>query len=729
MDRFVEIDLFWFDHSGPRRAADEFWERMAPLFAGVDGWRGVIVNLGWLADHVLDWRGSLDAPIPLPRQLTLEPMVTDRAPLTGTVAERMAAWRERFARSGQRERVDYPPWTYRELAALLRHLRESAAAHGVPELKVGTFVIGWESVYASSDSGWARRHPAVFVDGPWPIRLFDVTATLSADPTGYGAYPDGVAAGTRVAEYFGRQWGSLSRAVGLDAIVLRDSMMGAGVYERVGIFGETAHPDPDRVARWSAATADLVRQTKLANPDALVIGYSNGASAVGGWRVNCVDLESVAREGHLDAWIDQTWAGAWNEVGQRAETFWNRPPAGWTYQLGNVLLHAAMLAGTRTRHYPLVETFDAWESWNVIHTARQRLAWGIWAYQHAFVKTPGGLVARDGAYVSWANQGRRLLSRDDVAFLAETITAATADARETTRVFGPTLVYHRPAMRWQAEHAPARTIKEWLDEQAGALLKWSVPISSATRTEWLSAVDGDLFVVQTPARGADPVAALATTGTPVALVGSPAGGLDPRYGLSSSDGEVGEVHRGAALADATPWERAGVPDEFAIHHPYTKNVYSGPGRVVYAVEGSPCLVVDGGVVLWDPPDFQHSVVDGVVRDYRVPLAEAMGSPYAFVLTARVLLSLLRGSAAPVPDLVHPDRPVTVTAWQRADGLVRVLAADLEEGFRADTRGETRLDLAVAGARLSVTLRYAEMALLSVRPPSWRVRCGSPRAGG
>ena len=713
MDRFVEVDLFWFDHSGPRRAADEFWDRMAPLFAGVDGWRGLIVNLGWLADHVLDWRGILDARIPLPRQLTLEPMVTDRAPLTGTVAERVAAWRERFARSGERERADYPPWTYRELAALVRHLRESAAAHGVPELKVGTFVIGWESVYASSDSGWARRHPAVFVDGPWPIRLFDVTAALSADPTAYGAYPEGVTAGTAVTEYFGRQWGSLSRAVGLDAIVLRDSMMGAGVYERVGIFGETAHPDPERVARWSAATADLVRQTKLSNPDALVIGYSNAASAVGGWRVNCVDLESIAREGHLDAWIDQTWAGAWNEVGQRAETFWNRPSAGWTYQLGNVLLHAAMLAGTRTRHYPLVETFDAWESWNVIHTARQRLAWGIWAYQHAFVKTPGGLAARDGAYVSWANQGRRLLPADDVAFLAETITAAAEDARQTTRVFGPTLVYHRQALRWQTEHAPERTIKEWLDEQAGALLKWAVPITSVTRTEWLSDVESDLFVIQTPMHGPDLVA----TPAPIALVGSPAGGLDPRCGLSTSDTHVGDVRSHATLVDATPGERADVPDEFAIHHPYTRNVYSGRGRIVYAVHGSPCLVVDGRLVLWDPPDFRRSVVDGIVRDYQVPLVEAMGSPYAFVLTARVLLSQLRGSAAPVADHVRADRPVTVTAWQRADGLVRVLAADLEEGFRPDTAGETHLDLTVAGTRVSLTLRYAEMALLSLRPPS------------
>jgi CPA2 family monovalent cation:H+ antiporter-2 len=38
------------------------------------------------------------------------------------------------------------------------------------------------------------------------------------------------------------------------------------------------------------------------------------------------------------------------------------------------VVHAAMLAETKVRHYPLVETFDAWESWDVIHTAPDRLS-------------------------------------------------------------------------------------------------------------------------------------------------------------------------------------------------------------------------------------------------------------------------------------------------------------------------------------------------------------------
>lgn len=49
-------------------------------------------------------------------------------------------------------------------------------------------------------------------------------------------------------------------------------------------------------------------------------------------------------EGYLDIFAHQTWAGAWNEVGLRQESFWSRPTLGWTYQLGNTLLHADFLS-------------------------------------------------------------------------------------------------------------------------------------------------------------------------------------------------------------------------------------------------------------------------------------------------------------------------------------------------------------------------------------------------
>jgi len=94
-------------------------------------------------------------------------------------------------------------------------------------------------------------------------------------------------------------------------------------------------------------------------------------------------------------WVDQTWPGPGTKW-RRHNSFWNNPALGWTYQLAYTLMHAAILAGTRVKHYPLVETFDAWESWDVLHTVPERLRWGIWAYSHASVKTPKGIKVPDG---------------------------------------------------------------------------------------------------------------------------------------------------------------------------------------------------------------------------------------------------------------------------------------------------------------------------------------------
>ena len=47
-DRSMEIDLYWFErvrHSGARWS--RFWDRFAPLYAGLQGDKGLILNVGW----------------------------------------------------------------------------------------------------------------------------------------------------------------------------------------------------------------------------------------------------------------------------------------------------------------------------------------------------------------------------------------------------------------------------------------------------------------------------------------------------------------------------------------------------------------------------------------------------------------------------------------------------------------------------------------------------------
>jgi hypothetical protein len=54
-DRWLEVDLYWFEKGNIEKSAREFWQRSAPFYAGVQGWRGVILNVNWTVDYVMDW--------------------------------------------------------------------------------------------------------------------------------------------------------------------------------------------------------------------------------------------------------------------------------------------------------------------------------------------------------------------------------------------------------------------------------------------------------------------------------------------------------------------------------------------------------------------------------------------------------------------------------------------------------------------------------------------------
>jgi len=83
---------------------------------------------------------------------------------------------------------------------------------------------------------------------------------------------------------------------------------------------------------------------------------------------------------------------------------------------------------------------------DIIHNAQDRLRWGIWAFSHAAVKKPDGLKMPAGSYISWCNQGKRLLSEEDIKFLAETSNAALRDAKETKKLMAP--LWYIAAVQW-----------------------------------------------------------------------------------------------------------------------------------------------------------------------------------------------------------------------------------------------------------------------------------------
>lgn len=693
-DRWLEIDLYWFKQHDQAGSVSQFWDRFLPLFDGVCGYRGVILNVGWTVGPVMEWSGDLDQRISLPTGSGESQWVDEHEMLTGTTAQREKLFEERFASPVVIKRRGYDPWTYGDVKLLSAALKAEAARVGIRDFKVGILNYAWTHAYGE-EAAWVKRHPEAFANssfhqkGCFDVgRYFDPGARLHADTRPLGGLPGGIPEGMPVHRAYAAQWGSLSHAVGLDAIMLRDSFGLPLPYQRGGPWGLVA-PSPAVIHKATQDVEDLVRETKQANPGALVMMYSSGASAIADWRSNGLDLEAVARQGYLDIWVDQTWAGAWNEVGVRDHAFWNGPAKGWTYQLAYMLTHAAILADTRVRHYSLVETFDAWESWDVIHTAPEKLRWGIWAYSHAAVKTPHGLKIPAGAYISWANQGDRLLSENDVRFLATNINAAVTDAHRMSDVMGPTLVYNRAAMQWQAEHAsPDGQINEWLDEQAGSLIKWPVPILSATRMEWLPQVHSDLFVVQTPVHLPPPqlseLVKLIRTGQPVALLGSAAGGIDPR--LAALAGLRGDF-------DAMPIEvrscrgTTGAPG-FAKGSEASFNSFCYPqsiealpsAQVIYQADGVPqlTLAAAGGkrIMVWNPPDLRST--EGQPLSW---IWGNTGTPYA--LAAGAMNQLLKQRACLHAREIDLKQTMNIAAWRTVDGHVRILAGNLEEGLRDD----------------------------------------------
>ena len=172
----------------------------------------------------------------------------------------------------------------------------------------------------------------------------------------------------------------------------------------------------------------------------------------------------------------------WGEVGVRGkplETRQSRLDVSRQY----FLQHAAALSGsgagtTRCRHVRRLGKLGH------VHTAPGPFD-GDRAMSHAAVKTPKGLDVADGSYISWGHHGPYLLEVPDVRFLAEEIGAAARDAAAMTDVYGPTIVYARNQLASEILALPKISVRDRIDEAAGTVAKWPVPILSITRLEWL----------------------------------------------------------------------------------------------------------------------------------------------------------------------------------------------------------------------------------------------------
>lgn len=707
-DRWIEIDLYWFDGANPEASAKKFWDRYAPLYTDVSGYRGVILNPAMTVNYIMDYKGALSQQIYFPKATGQEIGKPISGQLPGTTADRQAAWRARYrATDNHQAQAGYGSWTYGDLKRLTTALRAQAATLGIKDFKVGSLIVGSDGTYGEK-TPFSIEHPEAWtrwrVDAAGAIDSssnFDPLAKLRADATLRGGLPDGISEGMPVHAAFAAQWGALSRDVGLDALMLRDSMSFPRGFTRYGPFGDHV-PDAATAERLTSGIAAFIRDTKKANPKALILMWSTAASPVSDWRSNGIDVERIAGEGFLDIFVDQTWSGAWNEIGVRQQTYWNAPILGWTYQQGYMLQHAAVLANSKVRHYFLTDTFDAWESWDTIHTTPERLRWAIWAYSHIAVKTPHGLKVPAGSYISWGNRGKDLLGADDVTFLATNLNDAARDAASMTEVYGPTMVYSREVAAAQVRDiAKLGDPRDRIDEQVGSLIKWPVPILSITRMEWVPQVKAPVFVFGAtrplPEKDRAMLERLVATGQPVAFFGGFDHGTDAALlrlvGASSTKHEpsvedrrltatLGPASGGLALRN--------FPAAF-VAPPTARSNSASLADTVYAFGNFAGLVrrqtANTDVVVWDPVP---------LADYWFrPLIDNMnGTPVPYALASATLTAQLAARDSVRASEIDLQQTGTFAAWRGRDGRVRLLAGNLEEGLRDDADRSRTIRLAL-----------------------------------
>lgn len=325
-DRWLEGDFRFFDKEAPTASVKLFFDRFSGYFeAAAEGWAGVILNVGWFADIILAYDGSLESEVPLAVFKPLSGEDTDQI-LGGDV------------------------WTYAQIAGLIRAIREEAKRRLKREdFRVGFMHLGWSSIYYAHAPVWFERHRESYRWGRMnrtdPHYLFlDWSSNLRPDTESYAAFPSGIPDGLPLTDFYAMQWAALSRDVGFDALVLRDGTLGLSNYR---------HASPAWDAECFAATRRLLRKIKEYAPGPLTIGYSTAGSALAELRCQSFDLRALARDGFLDAWITQSWGCNWIEQKRLELT-----PA---MQLAIVLTHRALLEGTGVRHYPVLNLLDAFE--------------------------------------------------------------------------------------------------------------------------------------------------------------------------------------------------------------------------------------------------------------------------------------------------------------------------------------------------------------------------------
>ncbi len=659
------MDLFFFREKPFRKQARELIDRLAPLYRDVEGDHGIVLCCAWLCDVVTEWNGDANQVLPF------------RSPT-------MRGW------SG---------WSYADLKDLIDVLKDEAREAGLPRLKMGIMMVAWpvfdwgEGGGYDLKSGWYDRHPELYGTDFW--KSIDYRKRLKKDDHRYASRPNGIQEGTSFGDFFSGQWKLLSRFLEIDAIHFRDGFLGRAIYEMVGPFGEKGPANPDDFAHWTQELIAFFTAAKAANPDCLVMAYSSARSAVGEYRVGCFDLTALVASGGIDVWIDQTWAGAWQD-------WWTHEFRGWTFQLANLIAHHAMVVSgnrlreTPCRHYHLIETWDAWEPWDTLHQVPMKLRWGMWAFTHAAVATPEGLSRTGGSYISWAHNWRgHLLSTEDVGFLRRNLNAAVENANELEEVYGPALALN-PGQMAAIQNSRADTNPgDLIDDECGMLMKWAVPCLSGVSLD-APPVAREGYILQNPAgltpEWADHLLAPSTA----YIAAGPGQSIDKRLlnDIGVADG-VTEFGFGKHHLEGPPLTRDEIGKISSVSMAPSRKFSAGTSRVIAETEKTVLIAqaADTPHFLWQPP-YPFTQTSSCLGQSQY------GSLAPFIALARAWQRSQRGAAAAWVEDFPCHMPVAFHLW-RSGGQIYILLGNLETGITGDSRTPREITFTLNKATLKL----------------------------
>lgn len=685
VDRLIELDVDALGGAGSPSRVEAVVRRLLPLWrdaAESGGEAGLVLNLGWLMDPVMLFEGTPEQKLPI-----------------------------RSARLGR-----YAEMTYAELGGLVSDIRESASTYGLSGLRVGMLFLGIgefvneivrapgtgteqtrEAAIYRESGEWFHRHPELFpfsatvtLHGPG----VDWRIPLAADERSYASRPHGIAAGDSFAEFLAEQWAAVTDTVGFDLLLLRDETTTPVHAGRMAFDGTSTPATAAEIDEWTNALVAVTSSIKRAAPSTLLVLYSSGLSPTVELRYGRLDIARVVAEGGIDAWVDQTWGGAWQD-------WWDAGWQGWSFQLTNLLARAALITAgnaTRTRpcrHYPLIQLLDGWEPYDTLHDYPNKLHWGIWAFSHASTRNGGEESVSGGMYLAVGNDRTgALIPDDDVAWIADALSAATESARQLERTVGPALLVpdRDSAVR-------ASMTAESVEDATGFLGKWGIPVlSSATGSRPAEADSRGVILAAAAARSLDEFSLV--VGAPEDLLPSVASEVGVCVGVEVAPSGY---RRGMAVAATLGIKPAAWPYMGRRH----KTRATAEGVVLYDGEDGPTAVRRSTRLWWLPPHVANGA-DRRLTHYQ------LGTVDPHIVVARALGEFAAEAGQLWLDGRDAHETISLHGWVSA-GVMHLLLGNLESGWIGDSR--FRRTVTVHLPRDAIAGLAAPVALL--RDGSWR----------